>query len=41
MYPHLGMAGTPYAKSVQPLHPQPAVLPDSGVLFDGITREFK
>lgn len=35
MYPHLGKAGTAYAKSVKPIHPQKATPPDPGLLFDG------
>ena len=36
MYPHLGRAGTEYAKSVKPQHAQLAAAPDPGLLFDGI-----
>ena len=35
MYPHLGKAGTPYAKSVTATHPKLAAPPDKGALFDG------
>jgi linoleate 10R-lipoxygenase len=35
MYPHLGKAYTAYAKSVKPVHIQPAAPPDAGLLFDG------
>ena len=36
MYPHLGRAGTEYAKSVKPQRAQLAAAPDPGLLFDGI-----
>ena len=36
MYPHLGKAGTEYAKSVKPQRAQLGAPPDPGVLFDGI-----
>lgn len=36
MYPHLGKAGTEYAKSVKPQRAQFGALPDPGTLFDGI-----
>lgn len=35
MYPNLGKAYTPYAKSVKPVHMKMAAPPDPGVLFDG------
>jgi hypothetical protein len=35
MYPNLGKAGTPYAKSVVATHPKLAAPPDAGTLFDG------
>lgn len=36
MYPHLGKAGTEYAKSVKPQLAQHGAAPDPGILFDGI-----
>ncbi|TKA77124.1 hypothetical protein B0A49_03229 [Cryomyces minteri] len=36
MYPHLGAANTPYARSVQPNTIQPGALPDPGLIFDSI-----
>ncbi|KAL8290495.1 hypothetical protein RQP46_002753 [Phenoliferia psychrophenolica] len=43
--PDLGRAGTPYARSVPPVRPKPAVLPDPGLVFDMLLRrkedEFK
>src|SRR5579859_1512197 len=36
MYPHIGKAGTPYAKSVQPKWPRKGAMPDPGVLFDAL-----
>ena len=36
LYPHIGAANTPYARSVQPRTVQPAALPDPGVLFDSL-----
>ncbi|KAF2405392.1 fatty acid oxygenase [Trichodelitschia bisporula] len=43
MFPHLGAAKTPYARSVQPLTVQPGALPDPGLVFDSIfaRAEFK
>lgn len=38
LYPSLGKAGTPYAKSVKPMTAQPGALPDSGLLFDSKTQ---
>jgi hypothetical protein len=35
LYPHIGKAGTPYAKSVKSTRIQAAVQPDPGRLFDG------
>jgi len=35
MYPDLGKAYTPYAKSVKAVHMKMAAPPDPGVLFDG------
>jgi len=32
--PHIGKAGTPYARTVAPMTKQPGCLPDPGVLFD-------
>ncbi|EAW09101.1 peroxidase/cytochrome P450 family protein [Aspergillus clavatus NRRL 1] len=34
MYPHLGAAGSYYARTVTPQHPRPAVLPDPALNFD-------
>ncbi|KAI9665763.1 MAG: hypothetical protein M1821_003697 [Bathelium mastoideum] len=36
LYPHVGAANTPYARTVQPRSIQPAALPDPGVLFDSL-----
>ncbi|KAI9681280.1 MAG: hypothetical protein M1817_002563 [Caeruleum heppii] len=36
MYPHLGAANTPYARSVKPKTIRPASLPDPGVIFDSL-----
>ncbi|EXJ55141.1 hypothetical protein A1O7_08066 [Cladophialophora yegresii CBS 114405] len=36
MYPHLGKAGSYYARTVTPQTLQPGVLPDPGVIFDAI-----
>ncbi|KAF2474572.1 putative fatty acid oxygenase PpoC [Lindgomyces ingoldianus] len=36
MFPHLGAANTPYARSVQPKTIQPGALPDPGLVFDSI-----
>ncbi|OJD35163.1 fatty acid oxygenase [Diplodia corticola] len=43
MYPHLGAANTPYARSVQPKTVLPGALPDPGLIFDAIfsREEFK
>ena len=37
MYPHIGKAGSPYAKSVRPVFAQYGAKPDPGVLFDSLT----
>ena len=37
MYPHLGKAGSEYAKSVKPQRAQLGAPPDPGLLFDGAT----
>lgn len=34
MYPKLGASGSHYARSVSPLRPKPAILPDPGLIFD-------
>ncbi|KAM0748536.1 linoleate diol synthase [Meredithblackwellia eburnea MCA 4105] len=34
----LGRAGTPYARSVAPIHPAPKNLPDPGVVFDALLK---
>ena len=36
MYPHLGAAGSSYARTVCPQTLQPGALPDPGVVFDAI-----
>ena len=36
MYPHLGAAGSYYARTVKPQTLQPGVLPDPGVIFDSV-----
>lgn len=36
MYPHLGKAGSSYARTVTPQTLKPGVLPDPGVIFDAI-----
>ncbi|KAK7510648.1 fatty acid oxygenase [Phyllosticta citriasiana] len=36
MYPHLGAANTPYARSVQPKTIQQGALPDPGLVFDAV-----
>lgn len=36
MYPHLGKAGSSYARTVTPQTLQPGVLPDPGVIFDTV-----
>ncbi|KIW60956.1 hypothetical protein PV05_01130 [Exophiala xenobiotica] len=36
MYPHLGKAGSSYARTVTPQTLQPGVLPDPGVIFDAV-----
>lgn len=43
MYPHLGAANTPYARSVQPKTVLPGALPDPGLVFDAVfaREEFK
>ncbi|KAF4310263.1 Cytochrome P450 [Botryosphaeria dothidea] len=43
MYPHLGAANTPYARSVQPKTILPGALPDPGLVFDAVfaREEFK
>ncbi|KAI9888686.1 MAG: hypothetical protein M1814_006542 [Vezdaea aestivalis] len=43
LYPHLGAANTPYARSVNALTIQPGALPDPGVIFDAVyaRHEFK
>ena len=33
--PHLGQAGSPYARTVKPVTILPANLPDPGLVFDG------
>lgn len=43
MFPHVGAANTPYARSVRPQTSLPADPPDAGVLFDTVMvrKEFK
>lgn len=36
MFPHLGAANTPYARSVQPLTMQPSSMPDPSLIFDAV-----
>lgn len=36
LYPHLGKAGTPYARTIKPLTTQPGALPDAGLIFDSV-----
>ena len=36
MYPNLGKAGSPYARTVDPQTLQPGTLPDPGVIFDSL-----
>ena len=36
MFPSLGAANTPYARSVLPATLQPGALPDPGMIFDSI-----
>lgn len=36
LYPKLGAANTPYARSINPVTIQPAALPDPGLLFDSL-----
>ncbi|EWC46918.1 hypothetical protein DRE_03930 [Drechslerella stenobrocha 248] len=36
LYPHLGKAGTPYARSVRPMTKMPGARPDPGLLFDAL-----
>ena len=43
LFPQMGAAGTPYARSVKPQTIQKAALPDPGVLFDSVMtrKEFE
>ncbi|KAI9804221.1 MAG: hypothetical protein M1825_001623 [Sarcosagium campestre] len=43
LYPHLGAANTPYARTVQPETIQKSVLPDPGQIFDSVMarREYR
>lgn len=41
MYPHLGAANTPYARTVQPITVQPGALPDPGLIFDSVFARTK
>jgi len=36
MYPHLGAANTPYARTIFPETIQPGALPDPGLIFDSV-----
>lgn len=36
MYPHIGKANMPYARTVQPETVQPGALPDPGLIFDSV-----
>ncbi|KAI9680215.1 MAG: hypothetical protein M1829_001452 [Trizodia sp. TS-e1964] len=41
LYPHLGAANTPYARSVRPAIMQPGALPDPGQIFDAVMARRK
>jgi hypothetical protein len=43
LWPHIGAAGVPYARTVKPLQLQPIALPDPGVVFDSLMarRDYK
>ncbi|KAH8920687.1 heme peroxidase [Atractiella rhizophila] len=41
LFPMLGAAGTPYARSVPPLHPKPQNLPDAQLVFDALLKRDK
>ncbi|KAF3902542.1 hypothetical protein ABW21_db0205477 [Orbilia brochopaga] len=36
LYPHLGKAGTPYARSVRPMKKMPGARPDPNLIFDAL-----
>lgn len=36
--PSLGASGSPYARTVPPLHPKPTNLPDPGLIFDCLLK---
>lgn len=40
-WPHIGAAGSPYARSVRPRTIQAAALPDPGTLFDSLLARKK
>ena len=40
-YPHLGAAGTPYARSCRPATIIPGALPDPGVIYDCVMRRYE
>ncbi|TAQ84850.1 hypothetical protein B7494_g6827 [Chlorociboria aeruginascens] len=41
MYPHLGAANTPYARTCKPRTIMPGALPDPGVIFDCLMKRYK
>lgn len=43
LYPHLGKAGMPYARTIKPMTPQPGALPDASLIFDAVMarREYR
>jgi linoleate 8R-lipoxygenase/9,12-octadecadienoate 8-hydroperoxide 8R-isomerase len=43
LWPHIGAAGAPYARTVKPSQLQPIALPDPGVVFDSLLarKDFK
>jgi hypothetical protein len=43
LWPHIGAAGAPYARTIKPQLMQPIALPDPGVLFDSLMarKDFK
>ncbi|KAI9724613.1 MAG: hypothetical protein M1828_003636 [Chrysothrix sp. TS-e1954] len=36
LYPHIGKANSPYARTVRPMQVQPGALPDPGLVFDSL-----
>ncbi|KAK6355021.1 hypothetical protein TWF696_004148 [Orbilia brochopaga] len=41
LYPHLGKAGTPYARSVRPMKMMPGARPDPNLIFDALLARSK